>query len=237
MVIRKQGFTLVEVMVTVVIFMFVLIMLFQGVNAVTSTVSLGQRQSSLHRKFMATQRVMRNDVEGLLVHPNWPVYVGDLTATPPALALAFLKYRTGTEGETETEWVQYWIEAHPEEDRLRQWVRYSAAADSRAGYSGDWGTPITHDKMQKEILIDELMQIDCQVWTLSGQTIAPNPEWQQVEAVDVKLYFTQPLLRPELTPADDLVEWMWQEDGSWGHFRVRPQVQAGPVIKEVEDVP
>jgi prepilin-type N-terminal cleavage/methylation domain-containing protein len=229
MVKRQSGFTLIEVLVTVVLFMLVMLLLFRGVTAVTTTVSLGQRQSSLHRNLKTVERVMRNDVEGLLVHPNWPVFVGDLAATPPALALAFLKYRTGSEGDTETEWVQYWIEAHPEEARLRQLVRYAEPADNRAGYNGDWWTQITPDQMQEEVLVDDLIQIQCQVWTRGGQVPVLSTVTQQVEAVDVNLFLTDPPIPLVLTPVTNQLQRMWQEKGGWAHFRMRPQIQPGPV--------
>lgn len=228
MVKLQAGFTLIEVLVTLVLFMLVLLLLFRGVTAVTTTVSLGQRQSSLHRNLKAVERVMRNDVEGLLVHPNWPVYVGDFSGPSALPALAFLKYATGAKGETETEWVQYWVKAHPDETRLRQWVRYSAAADNRSIYTGDWWTQMPAEQLQEEVLVDDLIQIECQVWTREGAVEGGRTVTNHIEALDVKIFLTDAPLPMVLTPVGNQLQRMWQENGAWESFRIRPQIQPGP---------
>lgn len=221
MVTRRQGFTLIEVMVAVVLFMLVMLLLSRGVTAVTSTVSMGQRQSRLHHQLRAVERVMRQDLESLVVHGNWPVFVGDFSAAVPqtGLGLAFLKYRSGVSGETETEWVQYWMEPHPEIDRLSQWVRYARPATDRDSFTGDWWNQITPkltpDQLSKEILADEMIQIECKVWTSEAQAAASTFITHRIEAVDVQIFVSAEPVAVLQTPVLSPLNRMWQEEGGW----------------------
>ncbi|WFB37617.1 prepilin-type N-terminal cleavage/methylation domain-containing protein [Kiritimatiellota bacterium B12222] len=229
----KRGFTLVEVMVTVALFLMVMLLLFRGVTAVTSTVTLGQRQSRLHRNVQRIRRVMDDDLRSMVMHEHWPVQVGDATAEAPQLMLAFLKYRSDTEGDTETEWVQYWREEHAGndagEDRLETWVRYAAAASNRRGIQGEWWTTITRDDLVGEVLADDLIQVDVKVFTSEGMVsgVVSN----QVEVVDVELYLTTTPVPLVFDPVDNALRRLWQEEGTWTHFRSRPDFVGGPDLR------
>lgn len=229
-----QGFTLLEILVSIVLFMLVMLLLARGVTAVTTTVTLGQRQSQLHRILKSVRRVMQEDVEAMIVHPDWPVFVGDATAPAPQLMLGFMRYRPGSEGETETEWVQYWREEHDVaalQPRLEKWVRYSAPCVNRDVTKGEWWLSVDRSQLSGEVLVDDLIALDLGVETADRNVtgIVTN----QVDVVDVRIYLTVPPLPPVDPISSTSLKRMEEEEGTWMHFLSRPGFVAGPIVDEV----
>ncbi|MDF3130088.1 hypothetical protein P0Y35_12845 [Kiritimatiellaeota bacterium B1221] len=233
----KSGFTVMEIMVAMVLFMLVMLLLVRGMNAVTTTVTLGQRRSEVHRHLKNVRRVMREDVESMIVHPDWPVFVGDSNAAAPQMMLAFLRYRAGTDGEGETEWVQYWREEHAEEalqSRLQKWVRYSAPGVNRETLKGEWWLHVNRSQLSGEILADDLIALDLQVQSAAGTETGRVT--RQVEVVDVRIFLTVPPVPPAEAPlASTPLKRMEEEEGSWMQFRSRPGFVMGPDLEE--DIP
>lgn len=228
MVNRHSGFSLIEVLVALALFMLVLLLLFRGVTAVTTTVTAGERQNRLQRETVGVERVMRADLEDLLVHADWPVYLGDAAAEAPVLVLAFLKYRTLPEAENCTEWVQYWTEAHPDEARLRQWVRYAGPADNRSELKGNWWERVTRDQLTGEVLAEHLISLEVGLWTPEGKAAGNVILTNRIDMVDIKLFLTDPPFPVVQTPSANALQRMWQENGTWTHFRTRPVAEPGP---------
>ncbi len=231
-----RGFTVMEIMVAMVLFMLVMLLLMRGVTAVTTTVTLGQRQSQLHRSLNSVRRVMQEDVESMIVHPDWPLFVGDGAATAPQLMLGFMRYRMDSEGENETEWVQYWREAHDVDEmqsRLEKWVRYSAPCVDRESLTGEWWLSVDRSQLSGEILADDLIALDLDIQTAEGGVTGTVTN--QVEVVDVRIFLTVPPIPPVDAVSGTPIKRMEEEEGGWMHFRSRPGFVPGPQV-EGEDL-
>lgn len=228
---RRAGFSLIELLVAMALMSLVLLLLFRGVQAVSETVIQGQRRSELRRRLTVARRVLKDDVEAMAQHPRWAVWAGDFDfADPPPLparVLAFLRYREGTGEATETEWVQYWVEKHPEEDRLYQWVRYSGPADDRREANPDWWEEVLPEGLTSEIVLDELVDVEMALRTDEG-TVVDGAALRTVEAVDARLACALPPLPVVPAPSTNFSTRMRQEDGDWMEFRLRPAFRTHP---------
>jgi type II secretory pathway component PulJ len=214
----RNGFTLIEVLVSVLLVMLVMLLLVKGMDVVTTAVSGGQRLVELNRQLETARRILEDDIRSMVHGERSSVFLREDVEDQPVFA--FLRYRNGSEGEAEREWVQYWVEPHAEEGRLRQWVRYSGAVDSLAFSDPASVDPST---LNREIILDDLVSADLVVYT-ELESVKTNPFLtESVEAVDIRLAvttFPYPILND--VPADFL-ERIDKEDGAWIEFRVRPE--------------
>lgn len=225
----RRGFTLIEVLVSLVLFSAILFILFRGVTGVITSVTLGERQSRLHRSLKGIKRVMEKDIESMIIHPDWPAFMEAGSSAAPQRVIAFLRYGNEAEGNTETEWVEYWREPHPTTARLEQLIRYSGPADNRNLHKGEWWTTVLKTNLSGEILADNLIE-----FTLKAQTREESVTGlvrKQIQAVDVGISLTVepvPFLNPEDPEVEGRLRKMWKEDGGWLHFRTKPGFSRGP---------
>lgn len=216
---RRSGFTLLEVLVALVLVLLVMVLLARGMTLVTETVTRGERRIDLHRRLETARRVFREDVAAMAGLEAWGVFVGRPGTAEPVIA--FLRYRNDTEGETETEWVQYRLEPHPAEpDRLSQWVRYARPADDRATLEV---TDPVFQAGDREVVLDHLISAELVVQTddgdVSGGTLTGVPR-----AVDIRWAATAPPFPVVNDPADGFLDRVEEENGEWIEFRCRPEV-------------
>lgn len=223
-----SGFTLLEVLLAVVLLLLVLTLLLQGVRSVTETVSQGTRVSEQVRRLNTVCRVMREDLEEFRVSQRWPVWVGDPSQESlPALALAFLRHDPDRNGETDSEWIQYWREPHEDEERLEQWVRYSSTGDNRGEVQGEWWPDVPPAAWQREILLDDLITADWTAWEREG--VVSGVVTNRIVMVEMELAATSAPLAVVATPAASPLRRLREEDGQDLRFRAAPRVGPGPL--------
>lgn len=218
----RKGFSLLEVLVALVLVLLTLTLLARGMTLVSQTVSTGQRRIDLHRGLETARRVLRKDLNAMTGTEWWPLYVGEELDTEPALA--FMRYREGTSEDTETEEVQYWLESHPDEARLREWVRYVkpvAAVDRAPWPDGIVFAPPGSD-WDREVVLDHVIALDLKVWTAVEEAEAGGAV-HGPEAVDVRWAVTRPPFAEVNALADAYLERVRQERGEWIEFRCRPE--------------
>jgi len=216
----NSGFTLLEVLVSLVIVLLVLGLVAEAVTLVSETVSAGQRRIDLQRQLDTARRVLVQDVAAIADSERWPVYYGGTDQTEQPV-FAFLRYQNGAEGETETEWVQYWLRPHPtEEGRLFVLVRYASSADDRAGTAPQDRELGPTD--QEEVVLDHVIDIDIRFWAEGGEISAGSVSIRP-SAIDLRLAVTRPPFPVELTHFNFL-DRVRKEKGEWIGFRCRPEV-------------
>jgi prepilin-type N-terminal cleavage/methylation domain-containing protein len=226
----KQAFSLIEVLVAVALLTIVLLLVFRGFVAVSNTVTIGHRASQVQRTLENARRVMQEDFSMMVLHPRWPILAS--TGAEDGPDLAFLRYRPGREGETETEWVQYWRVPHPDtaKTNVTQWVRYAGPADNRHDIQRpDWWAQVNTNVLSGEILIDVLLTAEIQVRLESGAIWSDGWSGERPATLDVRLAAT---IDPLPSSASSDGEWLQRvrlNDGGWIHFRTQPSFDPGPV--------
>ncbi|GEM_PF-4686479 len=211
----KAGFTLLELLVGLVLTLVVLLLLFRGFQAVTDSLQLGERRMELSRRLAAAERVFREDVEHMVVRPEWPMFLGPTS-------FGFMRYDPRSEGDTETEFVMYFRRDRSDEPRLEEWVRRRAPGSSRDLLSTvNWWAEIPASDWSEEVLLDALIAPEIVFWDAAGERVSLGLQDAPPALVDVQLAVT--LLPARLfpgSPSSNLRQRIRQEEGAVMDFRV-----------------
>lgn len=212
---KRQGFTLVELLVSLLLLSLAMLLLFQGAIALSETMVAGRRQSAMDRSLRSALTVIREDLEQMLVAEEIRLDIFLEPETP----LRFRRLRQQATPESDVEWVEYRIQDHPQQDGLRQLLRRSAPDEFEAD-SLEWS---------EEILVDALISV--QFWMRFEPDSVPQLlETQNMISapplsMDVLLALTEEPFPFVLNPADGILLRVGQFQGIWERIRVQPRIQ------------
>lgn len=240
----RNGFTLIEVMVAVVLLLLVLFLLFRGFTAVTDAVTRGGRQSALDREVSQALRVMREDLEQMVVLDRVPLRVRGDPGGSGYPILGFLRMENQVSPTQDRAAVEYWIEAHPEHQDLRRLVRYARPSDQvlyqtseatfrNAAFGG------LRNPEAGEVMLDHLVGVQV------GLRMAGDPEatalvntWDQAGdhtlyvpplQMDLHLAMTRnPIPRIQEAEAISFSDRVLRLDGRLTGLRIHPKLQPQP---------
>ncbi len=227
---RRSGFTLVEVLAAMLIFVLVLLLLFRGFSALSGAMIQGQRRSQTSRALAVTREAMREDLRQALVSPRWPLLITPGSGEP---ALALLRHRHEADAAHDSEWVQYWREESPATTNVFRWVRYAGPATQRAGVTQEWWTVVTTNDLTGEILLDAALEVEIFGVDADGELYADAIYDEPPEAVDFLLAAAPEPVPPLRLTSTNLLPRARALDASWLRARVRPRLGRGPLPEGV----
>ena len=247
----RSGFSLVELLATLVLMSLVFLLLFRGFQAVSDAMIRGGRQSGLDRELHTALNLMREDLEQMRVTPQTPFAAQIVSSEDTYAVLSFLRVQNQADPLYDRESVQYWIEAHVERPYLRQLVRYAAPNDDNfhdpedAGFmSGHAEDLREHPEVTGEIIIDHLIELQLHFPTPSEggivtlRTRGGSERHDRTEAprwFDIALGLSRdplPRLAVERNPGQNFYRDVEMLDGTWGRVRAQPRLHAPPEIPE-----
>ncbi|MCH8510318.1 MAG: prepilin-type N-terminal cleavage/methylation domain-containing protein [Kiritimatiellae bacterium] len=242
----RAGFSLVELLATLVLMTLVLLLLFRGFQAVSDAVIRGGRQSGLDRELHTGLNLLREDLEQMRVTEQTPFVAeirNDEDENGNAYAiLSFLRVQNQASPLYDREYVQYWIEPHVDRDYLKQLVRYAGYPDPES-HEGEDESPMTDPPVNfreqswvtSEIIIDHLIKFQLHFPTPSEDDES-EPSMPQVWSVapgyfDIALGLCREPLPPliaNISLTGNLYKDVDTLDGTWGRIRTHPRVQGPP---------
>jgi len=230
---RRLGFTLIEVMAALLIFVMVLLLLFRGFSGLSTALIQGQRRSQASHALAVTREAMREDLRHALVSPRWPLWLSSAEAGGDEPALALLRYRHGADGPHDTEWVQYWRETVADTTNVFRWVRYAGPTPQRDSVTQEWWTVVSRAQLTGEILLDAAMLVTLEALDADGDAYTDAVYDEPPEVVDLLLAAAPEPVAPAARLPNDFLLRARALDASWLRARVRPHLGRGPLPEGV----
>jgi len=221
----RGGFSLIELLVAMVLLSFAMMLLFRGVEAVSETLVRGRRQSQMNRGLNQSLRILQEDLEQIVFLPHpFPALSLDLEDTASG-RISFARLRQEAAPESDLEYVEYRIGAHPDISGLHRLTRAAAPLL-------DWESPPDlSDSGEIEILVDELIGLQVYTREEDGEPVlARLHNWNipHPASLEIVLGLTQAPLPPVSQPDPSFLLRLQQFEGVWGQIRIVPRMRVRP---------